>query len=153
MTEEKPKEKKKQKIFPVAVEQPKNEQFAVPDASMLPGMPGFEEISTGSNDSSDSFFKSTVRELNSPKNISMKTEYRNVQENFAGAKLSYLGEFYNIPGLPEFMVLFETKRVSLERKGRIEIIKALQERRQEIELEQRRMAMMGMGGMMGGGML
>jgi hypothetical protein len=136
---------KKQKIEPKIEAQAQNEQeIAVSPAFM----DQFQEITSGGGDaSSDSFFKATVNQLNSPKNIGMKTEYRDVNENFSGAKLHYLGQFCNMPYLKEFVEVFETKRVSLERKGRIEIIKALQERRQEIELEQRKLMM---NGMMGG---
>lgn len=82
---------------------------------------------------SDTFFKNIVNQLNDKNNISLKTEYLNVTENFVGTKLEFLSKYGNMPYLKEFVNIFEIKRVSLERKGRKELIMALQNRQQEIE--------------------
>jgi len=87
------------------------------------------------NDSSDSFFRNILDRLFEDKNTSTKTEYRNVKENFAGAKLEYMGVYCNMPFLKKFVNIFEQKRISLERKGRQEIIMALAEKRKEEEAE------------------
>lgn len=84
-------------------------------------------------DDSDSFYKNVVNKLFDDKDISTKTEYLNVRENFVGAKLEFYAKYGNIPYLKFFIQELETKRVSLERKGRKEILMALQERKQEIE--------------------
>jgi hypothetical protein len=89
--------------------------------------------STGSN--SDSFFKWIINALFSKENISLKTEYLNVNENFIGSKLEFLSKYGNMPYLNEFLDIFETKRVSLGRKGRKEILMALQKREEEIQQE------------------
>lgn len=86
-------------------------------------------------ESSDSFFRNIVKSLDSKQNITMNTEYLDVNENFAGTKLEFLAKYGNMPYLSEFISFFEQKRVSLERKGRKEKLMALQERRQEIEQE------------------
>jgi hypothetical protein len=62
-----------------------------------------------------------------------KTEYINTKENFVGAKLTFLARYGNIPYLEEFINIFERKRISLERKGRKEIIMALEKRQEEID--------------------
>lgn len=84
------------------------------------------------NESAQSFFRAMVKEMNSKDNISLKTEYLNVQENYAGVKLEYLSTYGNMPFLKKFVEIFEEKRVSLGRKGRKENVMMLQERRQEI---------------------
>lgn len=79
----------------------------------------------------DSYFKAIIEQLFSNDSIEKKTEYLNVNENFLGAKLTFLAKFGNIPNLEEFVNIFERKRVSLERKGRKEIIMALEKREEE----------------------
>lgn len=81
----------------------------------------------------DSYFKAIVNKLMSEDNPSTKTEYLTVTENFVGAKLTFLSKYGNIPYLKDFVDTFETKRISLERKGRKELIMSLIERQQEIE--------------------
>lgn len=88
------------------------------------------------DDSADTFFRNVVQSLYSRKDISTKTEYLNVIENYIGTKLDFLSLYGNMPFLNKFINIFETKRVSLNRKGRQEIIMALQEKRQE-EMQQR----------------
>lgn len=97
-----------------------------------------------SQENSDSFFKAVINHLLSDKEISTKTEYLNVKENFAGAKLHFLAKHGNIPYLSDFIEIFERKRVSLQRKGRKELLLALKERQQEIEREkQMQLSMLG----------
>lgn len=86
-----------------------------------------------SDDSADSFFREIIKSLNDTDNISTKTEYLNVSENFAGTRLEFYSEFAFMPFLKNFVRTFETKRVSLERKGRKELIMALQEKHQEMK--------------------
>lgn len=93
-----------------------------------------EILETGKKDS-ESFFKSVLDQLMNLNDMSTKTEYLNVNENFAGAKLHFLAKHGNIPYLLDFINIFEQKRVSLQRKGRKEILIALKERQQEIERE------------------
>lgn len=94
----------------------------------------------GGNDSqfnSDSFFKEVITQLLSGDNISLKTEYINQNENFAGSKLEFLAKFGNMPYLTDFIKIFETKRVSLGRKSRIELIKAFEKRDEEVNIQNR----------------
>lgn len=91
------------------------------------------ELEEEYENNADSFFRAVVNNLMSPDNISMKTEYKNVQENFSGAKIEFLSKFANMPYMKTFLTSWELKRVSLERKGRIELIKALEKREQEIQ--------------------
>lgn len=84
-------------------------------------------------DSTDSYFRSVLDKLFDNENVSSKTEYLDVRENFNGTKLEFYATFGNMPYLRDFIKTFETKRISLERKGRKEILMGLQERRQEME--------------------
>lgn len=90
-------------------------------------------ILEGEDTGGDSYFKSIVNMLMDKTNPSTKTEYLNVKENFVGAKLSFLAIHGNIPYLQDFVNIFELKRISLERKGRKELIMSLVERQQELE--------------------
>lgn len=90
-------------------------------------------VDTVKKTDSDSFFRNVINNLFDKKDISTKTEYIGVRENFMGSKLTFLGKYANIPFMEKFIEVFEEKRVSLDRKGRKEILLALQERRQEIE--------------------
>ena len=83
------------------------------------------------DDKDKNIFVKVVQDMNDPKNISMKTEYLSVRENFAGVKLEFLARYGNMPYLDGFVETFETKRVSLHRKGRQEDVLILQERRAE----------------------
>lgn len=93
------------------------------------------------------YYKQVVDKLFDNKDIELKTEYLSPPENFLGAKLSFLGNYGDIPFLCDFVETFERKRVSLMRKGRQEIIMALHERRREEQEEKQRnlMSMFGMG--------
>lgn len=88
---------------------------------------------TGEDEDSDSYFRSILKELFSSNNIEQKTEYIDTIENFVGAKLSFLSRHGHIPLLGEFIDTFERKRVSLDRKGRKEIVMSLEKRQEEIE--------------------
>lgn len=92
-------------------------------------------VSSKNDNDSDTYFRNIVNSLDDRKKISTNTEYLSVQENFTGTKLEFLSQFAYMPFLKNFVEIFETKRVSLERKGRIEKIKALQERQQELKTE------------------
>lgn len=90
-------------------------------------------VTTSDDNSTDSYFRGVLDKLFDRKDVSSKTEYLSVTENFAGAKIEFYARFGNMPYLNNFMNIFETKRISLERKGRKEILMGLQERKQEIE--------------------
>lgn len=91
----------------------------------------------------ETFYKIAIEKLFDNKDIEQKTEFLNPAEVFASAKLQFLGDYGDIPLLSKFVTALEKKKVSLHRKGREEIILALQERRQE-ELEQRRNTLLGL---------
>jgi hypothetical protein len=81
---------------------------------------------------SDTFFKRALDLLFSPVNIGLKTDYDDKEEQFAGSKM----EFMQLHGGFDFTNVFvkdsfETKRCSLHRKSRLEIVKTLWEREQE----------------------
>ena len=105
---------------------PENKENITPDEVFIPK----------NSENSDSFFRNLLNKLFDKKDISLKTEYLNVMENFTGSKLEFLSKYGNMPYLNEFVDIFETKRVSLKRKGRQEIIMALQQREQELQAEQ-----------------
>lgn len=90
------------------------------------------EISFENEETTDSFFKGIVDKLFDSENVETKTEYLSVKENFVGTKLSFLAKYGNIPYLAEFIKTFERKRISLNRRGRKEIIMALEKREEEI---------------------
>ena len=114
-----------------------------PEIDEIPPMPTIPEnmnsmepeseiqLNQGPDESNDSFFKTIINKLFDKTDISLKTEYLNTMENFAGSKLQFLAKYGNMPYLNEFIDIFETKRVSLKRKGRQEIIMALQQKEQE----------------------
>jgi hypothetical protein len=85
--------------------------------------------------SSDSYLRGVIDNLMDYNNPSTKTEYRNVEENLVGSVLAFLATETNIPSLAKFVDIFEIKRISLERKGRQELILALLERQQEIDTQ------------------
>lgn len=91
---------------------------------------------SGDGEDSDTYFRAVVNNLMDYEQPSTKTEYRNVAENFTGAKLSFLAQYGNIPLLAPFMDIFEIKRISLERKSRKELIMALVEREQEMRRQE-----------------
>jgi hypothetical protein len=91
-----------------------------------------ETIEGGGGDAS-TFFRSILKQFFSTKNIGMKTEYLNVYENYIGAKLDFLSAEIDMPYMNRFIKMFEIKRVSLERKGRKELLMSIQERNKEIE--------------------
>lgn len=84
----------------------------------------------------ESFFTEVLKQLLNKDNISLKTEYLNVNENFAGVRLEFLSRFANMPYLHDFIDIFEQKRVSLERKSRKEIVMVLEKREQEVQRQE-----------------
>lgn len=97
-------------------------------------------IETSPKSDADSFFRNAVNMLyDTKKDVSAKTEYLNVMENFAGAKLEFLADFCKMPYLRNFLEAWEIKRISLERKGRKEILLALEKRQEELNAQQSRM--------------
>lgn len=91
---------------------------------------------SGNDDDINSFFVAVINKLFDTKDISLKTEYLNVGENFAGTRLEFYSKYANMPYLANFIEIFEKKRVSLERKGRKEIVMSLKDREQEIQRQQ-----------------
>lgn len=96
-------------------------------------MSNIPTTSDNNKDDGDTYFRNALNKLFDEDNIELKTEYINVLENFTGAKLTFLARYGNMPYLDKFVDIFERKRVSLERKGRQEIILALKERSEEIK--------------------
>jgi hypothetical protein len=131
--------RKKKPFLPIAIE---NKNINIPNMEAIK-----EAISKVNNNSeyfnskddnmSDNFFRAVIMELLSDKNISLKTEYLSVNENFAGAKLEFLSKYANMPELSVFLKTLETKRVSLNRKSRIELIKAFDKRDEEVDAQNR----------------
>lgn len=93
---------------------------------------------------SETFYKIAIKELFNNENVEQKTEWLNPLEVFEATKLQFLGDYGNIPILKDFISGLERKRISLNRKGREEIILSLQERRQE-EMEVRKQQLLNMG--------
>lgn len=96
-----------------------------------------------SSDESDNFFRRVITEMLNDNNISLKTEYLNANEVFTGVKLEFLAKKGNMPYLKDFVQIFETKRVSLERKSRIELIKAFEKRDEDLNAQNRMNALKG----------
>lgn len=86
------------------------------------------DIDTSKN---ETFYKLAIKELFNEESTETKTEWLNIGEVFSASKLSYMGKYGDVPLVEDFIKVLEKKRVSLKRKGREEIILALQERRQE----------------------
>lgn len=85
----------------------------------------------------DNIFRAIIQEFFNDNNISLKTEYVSLNENFAGAKLEFLSKYANVPLMHDFLKTLETKRVSLNRKSRIEMIKVFDKRDEEIAAQNR----------------
>lgn len=126
-------------------DKPLNPEITDHEASSIPDLNELKGLFTQDNNviaqpdglNSDNFFRAVIQEMMSEKNISLKTEYVNVNENFAGAKLEFLAKQGNMPYLKDFINILEIKRVSLERKSRIELIKAFEKRDEEVAAQQR----------------
>ncbi len=84
----------------------------------------------------DSFFKAVVTQLFDNNNVETKSRNTGVEESYELAKLSHLGDWYCIPSMSAFVERLERKRISIDGKGRIELVTALVERQQEIERRQ-----------------
>lgn len=124
--------RKKEEIKPEIVESGNTEKV---DSNLIQIAQSIEKstVINNPNNNDETFYKTVVKELNDKTNISAKTEYLTPRENFAGSRAEFFGVHCNVPYLESFIHIFEQKRVSLERKGRKELLMALQERRQEIE--------------------
>lgn len=85
-------------------------------------------------------FTEGLKHLMSPKDIELKTEYDGKNENFAGIKLTYLSIFGNMPQLNVFVNILEKKRVSLDRKGRKEVMMSLEKREKEVQIQHQKNA-------------
>ena len=94
----------------------------------------------------DSFFKSVVTQLFNNNDVETKSETRNAKEVFALTKMSYIGDYCGVPNMSKFVERFERKRISMGRKGRVELVTSLIERQQEIERrQQEKMKKLGLG--------
>jgi hypothetical protein len=122
--------KKEKELNPIAI---KNDKFNI-DFNKLKIMSEninkleFEKESTSNN---DTFYKLAIEKLFDENNIETKTEFLSPAEVFTASKLSFLGTYGCVPLLNEFVESIERKRISLNRKGREEIVLSLQERHQE----------------------
>lgn len=124
----------------------------VDNSSTVPAIPikmdldADDDYQVSGDNSTDSYFKNIVNALfDTKKNVSAKTEYMSVKENFSGAKLEFLADFCNMPYLHKFIHHLEIKRISLERKGRKEILMALEKREEELKMQTQRDMMLRFG--------
>lgn len=92
-------------------------------------------VASDEDSDTETFYKNVLNKLFDDENVSTKTEYIDLRENFAGSKLEFLSGVGNIPYLKSFIKIFEQKRISYQRKGRKELLKALQSRSEEVEKE------------------
>lgn len=134
--------KKEKELNPKAVEN-KNISFDILALKELKDTVTEFNIEVPKDDKQETFYKLAINKLFDNEDIETKTEYLSSGEVFVGAKLQILGEYGEIPMLSQFITKRERKMVSHKRKGREEIILALQERREEI-IEQRRNDMLDM---------
>lgn len=81
----------------------------------------------------DSFFKSVVTQLFNNADVETKSYNSGTEESFYLARLSWLGQNCVIPSMTSFVERLERKRISIDRKGRSELVTALIERQQELE--------------------
>lgn len=85
------------------------------------------------NTDEDSFFKAVVSQLYNNENVETKTENSGVRESFFLTRMSLIAKTYDVPIMGDFINILERKRISIDRKGRKELIVSLLERQQEIE--------------------
>lgn len=88
------------------------------------------------NKSSDTYFKQVLEQYTSPKNISMKTEYLNANEQFSVSVLKFLVNECGFEMCKSFVPTWKKDRVSLNRNGRKEFIMVLWERQREREAQE-----------------
>lgn len=138
-------EKEKKPLNPIIEE--KNPIMPIVDLEKLNKEIDINTILDVDKEDEDSFFKSVVTQMFNNKDVETKSYNTGVKESFELARLSFLGERCNIPSMTEFVDRLERKRISIDRKGRIELVTALIERQQEIErkraLEARELARQG----------
>lgn len=127
------KEKKEKELNPKLEEKSNYEITSQEMKNIVKSLEENTDVKTFGENTDDSFYKNVLNKLFDEKEMSTKTEYLSVRENFLGAKLEFYAKFGNIPQLKNFIDVFEKKRVSLNRKGRIEILKSLQERQQDTQ--------------------
>lgn len=139
---------KKEKVILNPVIEEKNIQLPKVDYNMISKEIDINTILDVGKEDEDSFFKAVVTQLFNNQDVETKSFNSGVRESFYLAKLSTIAERCNIPLLEEFVNRVERKRISIERKGRSELVAALIERQQEIErkrlLEQKQI--LGQGG-------
>lgn len=83
----------------------------------------------------DGYFQQIICELMSDKNISLKTEYLNQDEQFDGSKIDFMIKKGGFTFAKTHLHNWKKDRVSLGRKSRIEIVTSLWDR----ELARRKM--------------
>lgn len=137
------KKKKKKELKPEAIKQ--NEfTMEIDKLKLLSESMNKFDFEPEDKKDNDTFYKLAIKELFNEKSIETKTEWLNPSEVFVASKLSFIGVHADIPLMDEFIKVLERKRISLNRKGREEIILALQERRQEeIEIRKSQLGMFG----------
>lgn len=132
------KESKKSKLNPIA----KEEKGNLTDAELKEIAKGFEsnadiEVIDNNNVNTDTLFAEILNQLVSKKDISMKTEYEEDDTIYAATVLDYVGRVANVPLINKFIESYEMRKVSKNRKGRIEILLGLEKRQEDIESRQR----------------
>lgn len=127
-------EKQEEEINPTVIDREEN-NYDIEELKAIGNAIENTTIKTQSEDK-HSFYKEIIKGMNDKNNISMKTEYLGVRENYTGTKLEFLSTMGNMPYLKSFVRIFETKRVSLGRKGRKEDVMILQEK-ERIEQKER----------------
>lgn len=94
------------------------------------------EVMENNNINTDTLFSEILQQLVSSKDISMKTEYEEDDSIYAATVLSYLGKLCNVPIINKFIEEYEMRKVSKNRKGRIEILLGLEKREEDIRSRQ-----------------
>lgn len=97
----------------------------------LKDLEDFVNLKDESGNDADTYFKKVLEEFMSEKNISLKTEYTSVDEQFTATKLGYMINEGGFKFMQVFLPFWKRDRVSLLRKAREEIVMALWERQKE----------------------
>lgn len=142
MKEKKQKQKKEKALTPIIEERNKSNLSPEQRQRLMQIAEQLNKIKseyTGDSGDINSYFTNVLDKLMSKDDISLKTEYINVNENFAGVVLDFLGEYANMPYLNRFVELWEMKRVSLGRKSRKEMVMTLEKRETEVQAYNQRM--------------
>lgn len=88
-----------------------------------------------STDNINNYYKNIIDKLMSPKDISLKTHFLNVKEVFNAVQLEILAKYGNMPYLHDLLQYLEIKRVSLERLSRKEIVRSLEKRDEDVQMD------------------